>query len=56
MFCQFLLYSTVTLSFIYIYIYTLFLTLSSIMFHNKWPDIVPYATQQDLIINPLQMQ
>ena len=43
--CQFLLCSKVTQS----YIYILFLTLSSIMFHHKWLDIVPYAMQQDLI-------
>lgn len=34
---NFLLYSKVTQSHIYI----LFLTLSSIMFHHKWLDIVP---------------
>ena len=36
MFCQFLLYSKV---YIHIYIYILFLTLSSIMFHYRWLDI-----------------
>ena len=43
---------------IYIYIYThiLFLTLSSIMFHHKWLDIVLCAVQQDLIAYPLRMQ
>ena len=45
MLCQFLLYSKVTLS--YIYVHILFLTLSSIMFHHKWLDLVPCATQQD---------
>ena len=43
MFCQLLLYSKVTQSYIH------FLTLSSIMFHHKWLDIVPCAVQQDLI-------
>ena len=88
LFCQFLLYSKVTQSYIYIciyaymhiyiyaytfthiyihiyiyihtthtYIYTfLFLTLSSIMFYHKWLDIVPSATQQDLIAYLLPMQ
>ena len=48
MFCQFLLYSKVTQSYVYIYVYTyiLFLTLSSIMFHHKWLDIVLCAIQQ----------
>ena len=33
----------------YIYIYALFFfTLSSIMFHHKWSDTVPWATQQNL--------
>ena len=35
-FCQFLLYSRMAHS----YIYILFLTLSSIMFHHKWLDVV----------------
>ena len=58
MFCQFLLYSKVTqvYIYIYIYIYILFLTLSSIMFLHEWLDIVPCATQKDLIAYPLQMQ
>ena len=34
----------------------LFLTLSSIMLHDKWLDVVPGAIQQDLIANPFQMQ
>ena len=38
------------------YTYILFLTLSSIMFHHKWLDIVPCGIQQDLIAYPLQMQ
>jgi len=54
LFCQFLLYSKVTQSLyicVYIYIHThthtynmyiVFLTLSSIMFHHKWLDGVPY--------------
>ena len=45
--CQFLLYSKGTQSRIHRYI--LFLTLSSIIFHHKWLDIVPWAVQQDLI-------
>ena len=36
--------------------YFLFLTLSPITFHQKWLDIVPCATQQDLIAYSLQMQ
>ena len=36
-FCQFLLYSKVTQS--YVYTYILFITLFSIMFHHKWLDI-----------------
>ena len=54
MFCQFLVYSKATQS--YIYIYILFLTLSPIMFHHKWLDTAPCAIQQDLIAYPLQMQ
>ena len=38
------------------HIHILFFTLSSIMFRNKWLDVVPCATQQDLISYPLQMQ
>ena len=38
----------------YIYDYILFFTLSSIMFHCKWLDIVPCAIQQDLIAYPRQ--
>ena len=33
--CQFLLYSKVTQPYIHVYIYILFLTLSSITFHHK---------------------
>ena len=40
---------------IYIYTYC-FLLLSSIMFHHKRLDIVPYAIQLDLIAYPLQMR
>ena len=47
---NFLLYSKVTQSHMHI----LFLTLSSIMFHHKWLDMVSCATQQDLIAYPLQ--
>ena len=43
MFCQFLLYSKVTQSYIYIHIYILFLTLSSVMFHHNWLDIQLYS-------------
>ena len=53
-FCQFLWYSKETQ--LYIHIYIIFLTLSSIMFHHKWLDIVPCAIEQDLIAYPLQMQ
>ena len=34
----------------YTYTYILFLTLSFIMFHHKWLDIVPCALQQDLML------
>ena len=40
----------------YTYTYILFLTLSFIMFHHKWLDIVPCALQQDLTAYPLQVQ
>ena len=43
MFCHFLLYSQVTQ---YTHIYILLLTFSSIMFHHKWWDSVPWAIQQ----------
>ena len=36
--------------------YILFLTLSSIMLHHKWLDIVNSDIQQDLIAYPFQMQ
>ena len=59
-FCQFLLCSKVTHIYIYnihiLYIYILSLTLSSIMFHHKWLDIVPCAIQQYLIAYLFQMQ
>ena len=67
-FCQFLQQSDQLYIYIYIYnmIYThththththiLFLTLSAIMFHHKWLDIVPCAKEQDLIAYPLQTQ
>ena len=46
--------------YIHIHMYThtriLSLTLSSIMLHHKWLDIVPSAMQRDLIAYPLQMQ
>ena len=51
---NFLLYSKVTQSHIHVYI--LFLTLSFIMLHHKWLDIVPSAVQQDLIANLFQRQ
>ena len=47
---QFLLCSKV------IQLYILIFTLSSIMFHQKWSDIVPWAVQQNLIASPFQMQ
>ena len=46
-FCQFLQYSKVTQ--LHLYLYILFLILSSIMVCRKWLDIVPCAIQQDLI-------
>ena len=49
-FCQFLLYSQATQS--HIRKYSLFPTLSSIMFHHKWLDTVSWAIQQDLIAYP----
>ena len=45
---NFLLYSKMTQSHIHIYI----LFSHIIRLHHKWPDIVPSATQQDLIANP----
>ena len=63
---QFLLYSKVTQSFIYIcvyiQIYTLFLTFSSIMFHHKGLDTVSCAVQQKCQVsglyslNPVSLQ
>ena len=53
MFCQF---STVQQNDPVIDICIPFLTLSSIMFHHKWLHIVSWATQQDLIAYPLQIQ
>ena len=47
---NFLLYSKVTQSHIHEYI----LFSHIIMFHHKWLDIVPSATQQDLIAYPFQ--
>ena len=32
------------------------LFLHMIMLHHKWPDIVPRATEQDLIADPVQRQ
>ena len=52
MFCQILLYSKVTQS-LSPPTHIVFLTLSSIMFHHKWLDIVPCAIQQDLIAYPM---
>ena len=37
-------------------IYILFFSLSSIMFHHKWSDIMPGAIQQNPIAYPFQMQ
>ena len=51
---NFPLYSKVTQSHIHIYI--LFLTLSSIMLHRKWLDIVPSAIQPDLTAYQFQRQ
>ena len=51
---NFLLYSKVAQS--YIHIYILFLTLSAIMLHHKWLDIVPSAVQQDFMAYPFQRQ
>ena len=48
----FLLYSMVTQ--FYIHVHILFSHI--IMLHHKWLDIVPSATQQDLIANPFQRQ
>ena len=46
----FLLYSMV--SQLHKHVYILFSPI--IMLHHKWLDIVPSATQQDLIANPFQ--
>ena len=51
---NFLLYSKVTQSQIDVYI--IFLTLSSLMPHRKWLDIVSCALQQDLIAYAFQRQ
>ena len=51
-FVNFLLYSMVTQ--LHIHVHILFSHI--IMLHHKWPDIVPSATQQDLIANPFQRQ
>ena len=48
----FLLYSVVTQ--LHIHVHILFSPI--IMLHHKWLDIVPSATQQDLIANPFQKQ
>ena len=48
----FLLYGMVTQ--LHIHVHILFLHI--IMLHHKWLDIVPSATQQDLIANPFQRQ
>ena len=39
---------------LYIHVYILFSPI--IMLHHKWLDIVPSATQQDVIANPFQKQ
>ena len=49
---NFLLYSMVTQLHIHVY----FLFSHIIMLHHKWLDIVPSATQQDLIAYPFQRQ
>ena len=46
------MYSMVTQ--LHIHVYVLFSHI--IMLHHKWLDIVPSATQQDLIANPFQKQ
>jgi len=48
----FLLYSMVT----QLHIHVRILFLHIIMLHHKWLDVVPSATQQDLIANPFQRQ
>ena len=52
-FCQ---SSTVQQGDLVTYIYIIFLTLSSIMLHHRWLDIVPIAIQQDLMVYPFQVQ
>ena len=49
-------FSCITKWLSYTFIYILFLTLSSIKFHQKLLDMVPCAVQQDMIASPLQMQ
>ena len=39
---------------LHIHVYILFPHI--IMLHYKWPEIVPSATEQDLIANPFQKQ
>ena len=62
MFCQFhvyiRMYNWVTFMYIYIHTHThiLFLTLSSILMHHKWLNIIPCPIQPDPIAHPLQMQ
>ena len=48
----FILYSMVTQ--LYVHVHILFLHIT--MLHRKWLDIVPSATQQDLIANPFPRQ
>ena len=47
-----MLYSKMT----QLHISILFFTLSSIMFHHKWLNIVPCAIQKNLIAYTIQMQ
>ena len=54
-FCQFPLYNKVIHTYIHIYTHILFLTLSSIVFHHKWLDMVPYAIGQDFTASLLQL-
>ena len=53
-FCQLLLLSNVAQSYMYTHIF--FLTSSSIVFHQKWLDVIPCTVQQGLIAGPLWMQ
>ena len=51
-----MIFSHYSLFTVFCQIYILFLTLSSIMLHHEWLDIVLSAIQQDLIAYSFQME